>query len=181
MRYRLRRWLRMIAGLAFLAALAWATWRWGDGEREQISPAAGETARALDGDSLIIARQQGAITIRLEGIDAPESRQTCRRADNSLWPCGTEAHAALANYVLEAALDCGVRAQDDYQRSIATCRTMRTPDIGAAMVENGLAIASGRGDFPPYAIEEDRARAARRGLWQGTFDRPADWRAAHPR
>jgi endonuclease YncB( thermonuclease family) len=180
-RPRFSRWLRVIMSLALLAAFAWAAWLWDGADRTAVRPPPGVAARAIDGDSLIIPAGDGGTTIRLEGIDAPEFRQTCARADGSLWPCGAEAHAALATYVLEPGLYCGVRARDDYQRGVAMCRTDRTPDISAAMVSRGLAIASGRGDFPEYALDEDRARAARRGIWQGAFQRPAEWRAAHPR
>jgi endonuclease YncB( thermonuclease family) len=30
-----------------------------------------------------------------------------------------------------------------------------------------------------YAGQEAQARAARRGLWEGSFDAPWDWRARH--
>ena len=33
----------------------------------------------------------------------------------------------------------------------------------------------------PYIDAETEARLAKRGIWRGAFDRPADWRRAHPR
>jgi endonuclease YncB( thermonuclease family) len=41
------------------------------------------------------------------------------------------------------------------------------------MVRSGWAIAWPGRD---YQHEEEQARAARRGLWQGAFQRPEDWR-----
>jgi endonuclease YncB( thermonuclease family) len=171
----------MLLALIVLGALAWAAWRWDDASVRHIGPAPGVAARAIDGDTLSIPVDGRERIVRLDGIDAPEFRQTCARADGSQWPCGAEAYAALAALVLEPGLDCGVRAEDGYQRGVARCRSATTPDLGAVLVIRGLAIASGRGEFPPYALEEDRARAARRGLWQGEFVRPAEWRAANPR
>ncbi|QLP98364.1 MAG: hypothetical protein HZY79_14655 [Rhodoblastus sp.] len=43
------------------------------------------------------------------------------------------------------------------------------------MVRAGAAVAYGA-----YEREEAEARDARRGVWSSRFDRPQDWRAAHP-
>ena len=32
-----------------------------------------------------------------------------------------------------------------------------------------------------YQEAQDEAEAAKRGIWRGSFERPADWRAANPR
>jgi Staphylococcal nuclease homologue len=48
-------------------------------------------------------------------------------------------------------------------------------DIGGALVERGLAIAFRRYS-DKYLANEERARAARRGLWAGTFEMPWDYR-----
>src|SRR5215213_3677221 len=47
-------------------------------------------------------------------------------------------------------------------------------DIGGRMIETGYAVAYG-----DYEREEARARAARVGLWAGTFERPSQWRREH--
>jgi endonuclease YncB( thermonuclease family) len=180
-RGRLSRWVRNVAAVALLLAAAWYLWGMPGAGDDRVAPTAGSAIRTIDGDSFTMPVGAAPVTIRIEGIDAPEYRQLCSRADGSPWPCGAEAFAALSAYVLEPGLDCGVAAEDRYNRRVAHCRTARTPDIGAAMVARGLAIANGRGDYPAYWQEQERAEDDRTGIWQGRFDRPADWRRAHPR
>ncbi len=164
--------------MLLLIGAAWYLWG-GDGG-EPLVPDSG-TARAIDGDSFLMRVGDGDTTVRVEGIDAPEYRQLCTRADGTPWPCGAEAYAAMAALLVEPGLACTVDAEDRFDRRVARCRTDRTPDIGAAMVARGLAVTNGRGEFPPYWQEQGAAEDARRGLWQGRFDRPADWRRANPR
>lgn len=181
LRLRLRRWLRIAAALCVVTAALLALALWPDAGREPLEPPTGAVARAIDGDSFELPGPHGMITVRLEGIDAPEYRQTCLRGDGTSWPCGAEAYAALSALVLEPGLNCGIAAQDRYSRRIARCRSAQTADFSAILVERGLAIATGRGDDLYYRPQQDRAEAARRGLWQGRFDTPADWRRTHPR
>jgi hypothetical protein len=50
------------------------------------------------------------------------------------------------------------------------------------MVRNGWATAyKGRGFSNQYVVAENEARAARRGLWAGSFETPRQWRQGHPR
>ena len=39
-------------------------------------------------------------------------------------------------------------------------------------------LGFGRSDYQEL---QDEAEAAKRGIWRGSFERPADWRAANPR
>jgi endonuclease YncB( thermonuclease family) len=61
------------------------------------------------------------------------------------------------------------------------CRTSSVPDLGEAMVREGLAVNFGGRTEGPYQDAEIEAEAAKRGLWSGTFDQPSAWREAHPR
>lgn len=77
-------------------------------------------------------------------------------------------------------LHCEIAAKDRYGRTLAACRTAAFPDgidLGAEMVRLGWAVASD----DTYMVEEAEAQARRRGIWQGSFARPADWRAVHER
>jgi endonuclease YncB( thermonuclease family) len=127
-------------------------------------------ARVIDGDSLTVAGME----IRLYGIDAPELAQTCLRAGRP-WSCGAEAAAALRAAAAGREVTCRPRDRDRYRRTVAVCLAGGL-DLGAAMVKGGLAVSLGA-----YAADEREARDARRGLWSSSFDRPAAWRAKHPR
>lgn len=169
----MRRWLRRLAGLLLLAGLlvllAWPR------EPERLSDAGGTRVHVMDGDSLRI----GERIVRIEGIDAVELRQLCARADGTQWSCGLDARASLRDLVAGGGLACESHEEDRYGRAVSRCATAGTADLGAELVARGWALSGdGRGDGP-YLEEEARARAGRRGIWQGRFDRPADWRAAH--
>ena len=75
---------------------------------------------------------------------------------------------------------CTPRGEDRYGRLLATCSTGAVADLGAALVRDGYAVNYGR-YTSDYAAAESEARAARRGVWQGTFDNPEDWRHGKPR
>lgn len=135
------------------------------------APAAAETARVVDGDSLEIAGQP----VRLWGIDAPEAAQTCERGGKP-WACGHEATAHLERLTAGRDVACTERTRDRYRRVVAVC-TVDGRDIGAAMVEAGMALAFRRYSLD-YVAHEDRARAARRGMWQGEFVPPWEYRQA---
>jgi endonuclease YncB( thermonuclease family) len=127
-------------------------------------------AEVIDGDSLRVAGQE----LRLEGIDAPEYHQTCRRAGVPE-PCGRQAREALVALVARGVPTCLVDGHDRFGRGLARC-TIDGRDVNREMVEQGHA-----GAFGDYEGPEARAKAARRGIWATEFQRPADWRTSHPR
>mgnify|MGYP001565759171 CR=1 FL=1 len=132
------------------------------------------SARAADGDSLDF----GGIAVRLYGIDAPELAQGCERGGAN-WACGKEAAAKLTSLVSGRQTSCEQRDIDTHGRTVADCRAGGT-DLAGAMVDAGLAVALP--DFTDrYVAQEARARSSKLGLWAGTFQMPADFRAAHPR
>ncbi|MFG1429014.1 thermonuclease family protein [Roseixanthobacter glucoisosaccharinicivorans] len=160
---RLRDLLTAAALLLALAALAALLTR----DDEIAGP-----AFAVDGDTLRILD----LRVRLDGIDAPELAQTCG-APRAVWPCGAAAHHRLAQLLDVPLVTCRLRGTDVYGRRIGTC-TARGRDVARVMVEEGLALAlSGR----TYKAGQEAARRQGLGLWAGPFQRPADWRADHPR
>ncbi len=129
-------------------------------------------ARVIDGDTLEIAGRR----IRLHGIDAPESQQTCWLGGRE-WACGREAAFALAYETGMHWVTC--RAKGGGGGAAYVC-TVGHRDLGARMVGAGWALAVG-GDQAAYAGEETAARAARKGLWRGEFVLPWEWRKARRR
>ena len=133
------------------------------------SPDLSGLARVTDGDSLAISGKR----IRLFGIDAPESQQTCTR-EGVDWLCGAEAAQKLRQLTDGATLDCLVRDKDRYGRFVAVC-TAAGVDINEAMVASGMALAY-RQYSQDYVAAEDAAHGAKLGLWAGEFVEPWNWR-----
>lgn len=131
------------------------------------------SVRVVDGDSL----RDGAEDIRLHGIDAPEYRQNCSDANGKDYPCGKRAAQHLRRLVGSAAVTCRVIDTDRYGRTVGVCSTGGT-ELNRAMVEAGWAMAYTRHSLG-YAGAERAAKQARRGIWQGRFEDPEDWRNAH--
>ena len=65
----------------------------------------GGPTRVVDGDTLIVAGQR----VRLQGIDAPERQQTCRRA-GTRYPCGAEATQALRRRIGRGTVVCTIHS-----------------------------------------------------------------------
>jgi endonuclease YncB( thermonuclease family) len=131
------------------------------------------SARVLDGDSLEISGAQ----IRLEGIDAPESDQTCVDAKGQAWPCGKMVAQELGRYLAGRELTCMVSGLDKYQRLLASCSAPDGSDVSAWLVRQGWALAFG--DSWKYRSEQREAEAAKRGVWAGSFLPPWEWRRRH--
>lgn len=161
-RFRWRSWLVILVGLGIVAYLLLPDTPFSlDGP-----PLTGTVERVSDGDTIDIAGQR----IRLPGIDAPEWKQTCRTADGGSWECGAAASKRMRELTRNRTLSCRPEGHDRYGRLLAVCRDGKI-DVAEAMVAEGFATATGR-----YAAAEAQARRAKRGLWQGQFDTPAEWR-----
>jgi endonuclease YncB( thermonuclease family) len=160
---------------ALLAGLL-AFWAYSD----QIFPPEifrAESAIVKDGDTLVLDH----VTYRLYGMDAPEYHQMCKDGAGKEWPCGKAARLQMAALVASGSLACTPQAEDKYGRKVARCSSATVPDLSEAMVQAGLAISPAERGRAAYEEAEAAAKAAKRGIWQGRFDVPADWRAAHPR
>lgn len=127
-------------------------------------------ASVIDGDTIEVSGHR----IRLQGIDAPESAQTCV-AGGELWRCGRDGNRALRNRIANRTVACEERDRGLYGRIVAVCR-LGDGDVNAWMVSKGWALAYRRYSRE-YVAQEVSAKAARRGLWHGDFVVPWDWRA----
>ena len=162
-RLRRRNWLVVLIGLGLLAVYLMLP----DAPFSLSGPPlTGTVERVVDGDTIDIAGQR----IRLPGLDAPEWNQTCQTADGGTWECGAAAAKRMHELTRGRTLTCRPEGHDRYGRLLALCRDGKT-DIAEALVADGFATATSR-----YANAESVARKARRGLWAGSFDSPAQWR-----
>ncbi len=168
-RRRSRTWRARIADVALaaavLAAIALVAARLGGAGSVTLEG----VPAIIDGDTLDLAGTR----IRLEGIDAPELRQQCHRSGGAAYACGSAARAALGELIDGRAIRCKGGRRDRYGRLLAAC-SVSGAEINSMLVEMGWAVAYGG-----YEQEEGRARGRHAGLWDGSFDRPHDWRAVH--
>lgn len=126
---------------------------------------------AVDGDTL----GHGEGRARLEGIDAPELFQQCKRGGESgeTWPCGIEARRRLAALLTRPGFACAGGGTDRYARRLVRCRAGEA-DVNALLVREGLAVSYGG-----YSAEEAAARREGIGIWSGSFEQPQTWRRAN--
>jgi len=126
--------------------------------------------RIVDGDTLAI----GSTTGRLEGIDAPETEQVCLNANGVHWACGIDARDQLVAHIAGREINCTSSGLDVYRRTLAICH-LAGEDLNGWLVQQGWALAYVKYSSTYRQVEED-ARANLRGLWQGAFIAPWDWR-----
>jgi endonuclease YncB( thermonuclease family) len=129
-------------------------------------------ASIIDGDTLDILGTR----IRLWGIDAPESDQSCRGEDSVPYPCGTKAAGSLESFLNKRPIDCVPVSLDQYGQTFAVC-SVDGVDLADWLVRNGMAL-----DWPQYSRGKyDRAERdaehAGRGIWQGSYVEPWLFRA----
>ncbi len=113
--------------------------------------------------------------VRLAGIEAPDPAQPCFKANGKRWSCADAATHALSRLVRGRKIACELSNPDKGLISLAHCR-VGDIDIAAELVKEGHVFAS-EGYFRTYGSEEEAARAAKLGLWQGQNERPSIWRA----
>src|SRR5450759_3304181 len=126
--------------------------------------------RVVDGDTLAI----GATKVRLEGIDAPETDQVCLNANGDHRACGIDARDQLVAHIAAREIKCISHGTDAYRRTLAICY-LADEDLNGWMVQQGWALAYVKYSSAYRQVEED-ARANQRGIWQGAFIAPWDWR-----
>jgi endonuclease YncB( thermonuclease family) len=130
-------------------------------------------AWVVDGDTVIIFGTR----IRLQGIDAPETSQTCADPVGKAWPCGEAATRELRAHIRGHELTCAPTDFDKYHRVLAVCALADGSDVNAWLVRQGWALAYGYSRT--YRSDEADAKAAKRGIWAGTFMPPWEWWRRH--
>ena len=126
-------------------------------------------AKIIDGDTIHIKSNK----IRLHGIDAPETKQTCK-IDNQDWYCGKQSTKELKNLINNQKVECNVNDVDRYNRYVAIC-FVNEININQWMVKNGWAIAY-RYYSKDYIVEEKYANDNKLGIWKSEFIEPYAYR-----
>ena len=137
--------------------------------------------KVIDGDTIHINNYK----FRLEGIDAPEMRQKCKKESFKIsflisftfyedYKCGRVSKVKLINKINTSEIKCISSSKDRYKRYIATCFKGKT-NLNQWMVRNGFAIAYRRYS-KKYVPDEVFAKENKLGLWQGKFMEPEKWR-----
>ena len=139
------------------------------------------TPKIIDGDTVHIYSKK----IRLEGIDAPEIKQQCKKPFikissvigfqfNKNYSCGVMAKIKLIDKIDNSKLKCISSSKDRYKRFIATCYIDKI-NLNKWMVRNGYAVAYKRYS-KEYVRDEEYAKENQLGIWKGTFITPEKWR-----
>ena len=123
----------------------------------------------VDGDTLSISGNK----VSLHGVDAPEKEQTCR-TNGVIWSCGYKAAEIVGEWTYTKEVRCVGNQKDQYGTLVANC-FVSGYNLNARIVSEGLGLAY-RKYSEQYIPEEDQARKARKGLWEGEFIAPWDWR-----
>lgn len=125
--------------------------------------------QVTDGDTLIL----DGITYRLEGIEAPQTDQTCLDDKGAVWKCGIEARDRLRDYAGKGDVRCTDRGADGVfgKRRIGECRVASEPiSINQWMVQEGWALNAGTKSR--FKSDRESATVNRKGLWKGCFVSP---------
>jgi endonuclease YncB( thermonuclease family) len=115
----------------------------------------GEIVSITDGDTAKILVGKEQVTIRLEGIDAPESNQSF----------GKKSKEALAALIFGKTVEVKKTGEDRYGRSLGFI-FVEDIDVNAQMIEDGWAWHFKKyNDEQRLAELEEEAKAEKRGLW----------------
>jgi len=128
-------------------------------------------ASVVDGDTLEIQGQR----VRLWGVDAVESSQTCLDAQGRPWPCGRRAAFALSDFIGQSPVSCAPKDRDRYGRVVAVC-TVRGVELNRWLVQEGWALAYVQYGGAVYLEAQRQAQRAKKGIWQGSFQEPWKYR-----
>lgn len=130
-------------------------------------------SRIIDGDTIKVGTER----VRLQGIDAPETSQTCKCAGKKVF-CGKAATRALRDFVANDEIFCDARERDSYGRPVGECFVRRNGNkisLNRWMVENGYAVAYTHYSRK-FAAAANKAEKEKKGLWACKFEMPWDYR-----
>jgi endonuclease YncB( thermonuclease family) len=132
------------------------------------TPSWANDVSVTDGDTLVVK----GVTYRLDGIEAPQTDQTCLDDKGAAWTCGIEARDRLRDHIKKRDVRCTDRGADSAyrKRRIGECWIVgETTSLNQWMVQEGWALNLAKGRFK---AERDKASANGTGLWKGCFVSP---------
>lgn len=139
-----------------------------ESQKQEISG----TSRVVDGDTIVIEKNR----IRLDLIDAPESKQKCFDANDEKYDCGVAATRFLSDLIGAKTVSCFYEKKDIYDRFLAICYVDNV-NINLQMLSKGLVVIYNYSHVNDEFLQaEEKAKASKLGLWQGAFQRPKDFR-----
>ncbi len=131
--------------------------------------------KVYDGDTVAVSCEEGRLTVRVFGIDAPEMGQK---------PWGEESRAMLRQLLPNAAIRLKVKDTDRYGRVVAQIYAHhKQDDIGLALVRQGGAVVYVQyNNASAYQMAQVQAKQNRLGVWSqvGPQQTPWEWRKLNP-
>ncbi len=139
------------------------------GKDESNRIAVTSRAHVVDGDTI-------RLDVRFQGVDTPETHQKCRNAEGKLYACGADAAKALKKLIGKKRVRCVLEPEvGKYGRAIGYCYLPDGTDLNRWMVQQGHGLAH-RKYSTKYVADEEKARAAKRGIHAGEYVPPSEWR-----
>lgn len=129
------------------------------------------TAQVADSDILTM----DGYGIYLFGMESVEERQDCA-IDGQAWQCWAAAVRELQTIVSEGEVVCETITEPTRTRQVIAWCTVNGEDIAERFVRAGYGLPIGA-ETDSYFDDMLEAADAKRGLWQGAFEPPAQWRA----
>jgi endonuclease YncB( thermonuclease family) len=141
-----------------------------------------KVVRVTDGDTIKVVNNGKASTIRLVGIDAPE---TSKKKNQPGQPFSRKSTEYLANLVLNKLVEMKSYGTDRYGRTLDVV-FVGGKNVNLEMVKVGLAEVyrgkpAGGLDLEPYWKAEAKAKKAGIGMWSlgDRYISPRKWRRTH--
>jgi endonuclease YncB( thermonuclease family) len=138
--------------------------------------------RVTDGDTITVTGDGSKITIRLVGIDAPE---TSKKKHEPGQPFSRKSTEYLASLVLNKSVVVKSYGTDRYSRTLGVV-FVNGMNVNLEMIKTGLAEVyrgkpAGEIDLKPYWDAETGAKKAGRGMWSlgDKYSSPKEWRRMH--
>lgn len=149
-----------------------------------IRTVTGTVSKISDGDTIhLITPEQTKLTVRLYGIDAPETPKISHRTgtiNKPGQPYGEESLSALTHKIMGRQVRLDILDIDKYKRMVGMI-WLDDRNINLEMVREGYAEAFVEYLKPPYRTQfleaESEAKAAKRNIWSLLeYERPRNFR-----